>query len=142
MSDGGILFSVHCFVDCFGSPLFVLSFFDSVANIGDGSGMPGEPVISYKKVFSQCWEGVNGGIGIGCKSSKFVSFIIALVDVGVVPKFAFKIFYLCVDDSLFERAGVFEFFLEMAVDVVEGNSLEIVGPQFKEVRYAEQKVCL
>ena len=30
----------------------------------------------------------------------------------------------------------------MAVDVVEGNSLELVGPQFKEVSYAEQKVCL
>ena len=49
------------------------------------------------------------------------------------PKFAFKNFYLYVDDSLLERAGVFEFFLEMAVDVVEENSLEIVGPQFKEV---------
>ena len=41
----------------------------------------------------------------------------------------------------FERAGVFEFFLEMAVDVMEGNSLEIVGPQIKEVSYAEQKIC-
>ena len=120
----------------------MLSLFDSVANIGDGSGMPGEPVISHKKVFSRCWERVNGGIGIGCNSSKFVSFIIALVNVGVAPKFAFKVFHLCVDDSFFESAGVFEFFLEMAVDVVEGNSLEIVGPQFKEVRYAEQKVCL
>ena len=81
-------------------------------------------------------------IGIGCKSSKLVSFIIALINVGVAPKFAFKVFHLCVVDSLFERAGVFEFFLEMAEDVVEGNSLEIVGPQFKEVSYAEQKVCL
>ena len=142
MGDGGILFSVHCFLGGFGPPLFVLSLFDSVANIGDGSGMPGEPVISYKKVLGQCWERVNGGIGFGCKASKFVSFIIALVNVGVASKFAFKIFHLCVVDSLLERAGVFEFFLEMAVDVVEGNSLEIVGPQFKDVRYAEQKVCL
>ena len=85
---------------------------------------------------------MNCGIDNGCKSSKLVSFIIALVDVGVAPKFAFKVFHLCVDDSFFERAGVFEFFLEMDVDVVEGNSLEIVGPQFKEVRYAEQKARL
>ena len=120
----------------------MLSFFDCVASIGGGSGMPREPVISYKKVFSQCLEGVNGGIGFGCKASKFVSFIIALVNVGVAPKFAFKVFHLCVDDSFFERAGVFEFFLEMAVDVVGGNSLEIVGLQFKEVRYAQKKVCL
>ena len=70
---------------------------------------------------------MSGGIGIGCKSSELVSFIIALKNVGVTPKFAFKVFHLCVDDSLFERAGVFEFFLEMDVDVVEGNSLEIVG---------------
>ena len=74
-----------------------------------------------------------GGIGVGCKTSKFISFIITLVNVCVAPKFAFKIFHLYVDDSLLERAGVFEFFLEMAVDVVEGNILEVVGPQFKEV---------
>ena len=85
---------------------------------------------------------MNGGIGIGCKSSKFVSFIIALVNVGVAPKFAFKVFHLCVDDSPFEGAGVFEYFLEMAVDMVEGYGFEVVRPQFKEVRYAEQKVCL
>ena len=133
MSDGGILFSVHCFLDCFGSPLFVLSLFDSVANVGDGGGIPREPVVSYKKVLGLCWERVYGGIGVGCKASKFISFIITLVNVCVASKFAFKIFYLCVDDSLLERAGVFEFFLEMAVDMVEGNSLEVVGPQFKEV---------
>ena len=49
MSDGGVLFSVHCFLGGFGPPLFVLSLFVSVANVGDGSGMPGEPVIAYKK---------------------------------------------------------------------------------------------
>ena len=119
MSDGGILFSVHCFLDCLGSPLFVLSFFDSVANIGDGSGMPGEPVISYKEVFGRCWEEVNGGISISCKSGEFVSFIIALVNVGVAPKFAFKVFHLCVDDSSFEGAGVFEFF--------SGDGCRLVG---------------
>ena len=100
MSDGGILFSVHCFLGGFGPPLFVLSFFDSVTNVGDGSGLPREPVIAYKKVFGRCWEGVYGGIGVGCKSSKFISFIIALVNVGVAPKFAFKIFHLCVFLSL------------------------------------------
>ena len=47
---------------------------------------------------------MNGGIGFSCKASKFVSFIIALVNVGMASKFAFKIFHLCVDDSLFERA--------------------------------------
>ena len=61
---------------------------------------------------------------------------------GMTPKFAFKVFHLCVDDSLFERAGVFEFFLKMAVDVVEGYGLEVVRPQFQEIRYAKQKVCL
>ena len=142
MSDGGILSSVHCYLGGFGPPLFVLSLLDSVANVGDGSRMPREPVIAYKKVFGRCWERVYGGINVGCKSSKFISFIIALVNVRVAPKFSFKIFHLCVDDSLFERAGVFEFFLEMAVDVMEGNSLEVIGPQLKEVRYAEQKVCL
>ena len=40
------------------------------------------------------------------------------------------------------RAGVFEFFLEMAVDVVEGYGLEVVRPQFQEIRYTKQKVCL
>ena len=88
----------------------MLSFFDCDANIGGGSGMPGEPVISYKKVFSRCWEGVNGGIGFGCKASKFVSFIIALVNVGVAPKFAFKVFHLCVDDSFFEGLESLIFF--------------------------------
>ena len=43
-------------------------------------------------------------ISISCKSSEFVSFIIALVNVGVAPKFAFKVFHLCVDDSSFEGA--------------------------------------
>ena len=52
---------------------------------------------------------MNGGISIGCKSSKFVSFIIALVNVGMAPKFAFKVFHLCVDDSFFEEAGVSTF---------------------------------
>ena len=120
MSDGGILFSVHCLLDCFGSPLFVLSFFDDVANIGDGSGMPGEPVISYKEVFGRCWKEVSGGFGVGCKSSELVSLVIAPVNMGMTPKFAFKVFHLCADDSLFKRAGVFEFFFEMAVDVVKG----------------------
>ena len=58
-----------------------------------------------------------GGIGVACKASKFISFIIALINVCVAPKFVFKIFHLYVDDSLLERAGVFEFFLEMAVDM-------------------------
>ena len=128
MSDGGILFSVLCFFSGFGPPLFVLGLFDSVANVDDGSGMPREPVVAYKKVFGRRWEGVYGGIGVGCKASKFISFIIALVNVCVAPKFVLKIFHLYVDDSLFQRAGVFEFFLEKAVDVVEGNRLEIVGP--------------
>ena len=110
MSDGGILFSVHCLLDRFGSPLFVLSFFYSVTNIGDGSGMPGEPVISYKEVFGQCWKEMSGGIGFCCKSSELVSFVIAPVNMGMTPKFAFKVFHLCADDSLFKRAGVFEFF--------------------------------
>ena len=61
-------------------------------------------MISYKEVLGQCWERVNGGIGFGCKASKFVSFMIALLNVGMASKFAFKIFHLCFDDSLFERA--------------------------------------
>ena len=78
----------------------MLSLFDSVANVGDGGGMPGEPVVAYKKVFGQSRERVYGGIGVGCKARKFISFIIALVDVCVAPKFVFKIFHLLVDDSL------------------------------------------
>ena len=95
--------------------------------------MPREPVVAHKKVFGRRWEEVYGGISVGCKASKFISFFIALVNVSVGSKFAFKIFHLHVNDSLLERAGVFEFFLEIAMGVVEGNSLEVVGPQFKEV---------
>ena len=86
-----------------------------------------------KKFLADVGKGCIVGFGVGCKASKFISFIIALVTVCVAPKFVFKISHLYVDDSLLARAGVFEFFLEMAVDVVEGKSLEVVGPQFKEV---------
>ena len=85
MSDGRILFSVHGFLDCLGSPLFVLSFFDSVANIGDGSGMPGEPVLQRsvwpmlgrgewwdgrggRKQFGNRWTSVQGGEICGADS--------------------------------------------------------------------------
>ena len=53
---------------------------------------------------------MSGGIGVGCKSSELVSFVIAPVNMGMTPKFAFEVFHLCADDSLFKRAGVFEFF--------------------------------
>ena len=62
MSDGGILFSVHCFPGGFGPPLFVLSLFDSVANVGDGSGMPGEPVVAYKNFLANVGKGCMVGL--------------------------------------------------------------------------------
>ena len=80
----------------------MLSLFDSVANIGDGSGMPGEPVVAYKKFSGRCWERVYGGIGVGCKASKFVSFIIALVNVGVPPNLLSRSF-ICVLMTAFLR---------------------------------------
>ena len=110
MSDGGILFSVHCFLGGFGSLLFVLSLYDSVANVGDGGGMPREPVVAHKKVFGQHWEEVYGGIGVGCKTSKFISFIIALVNVCVAPKFVSRSFICMLMTAFFRGLESLSFF--------------------------------
>ena len=56
-----ILFSVHCFLGGFGSPLFVLSLFDSVANIGDGVGCPESLWLPTKKYLANVGKGCMVG---------------------------------------------------------------------------------